>query len=703
MKKLLAAAIAMILIASNASSVGIMPPPKTYIPDNAGKPCVGCKVCVYESGTTTPKASYTDSTGGTANANPVVAGSRGEVSIWYSGTAKLKVMAAAQTSCSTGTALYTQDSVPAVESLTFSNSEWTDTTPTSWVYISGTSFSISGDKRTEFQVGRRLKATSSGIIYGRITDSTYSSPNTTVTVAWDSGSLNSGGITAMQISTATVTNPSLSADMISSGTTSANITFTGTATHSGAVNISGTTTLTGATTLTASGSLDVAGTTTFTGAVIATGATPASWTGTYNFAGTTNHTGQVNFNTGSNTITNTNSLWDSWPRSTTATKTASYAVATSDYGTTLIASAAVPVTFTLPAATAPNGTQIVFKNIATPVATISGTIDGTVNPTLAGPNASTTIFNDGTAWRFRDRNTTLPVSTIATDYTITAGDHGRTLVTSTTPTVVTITLATPAVFTATSHGLVAGNEVAFTTTATLPTGVSSGTSYYVIVGGLTANDFEVATAAGGTAINTASPQSGVHSVDRRLTVTLPATAAVPTGFNVDLKNSSAQRITIAGTVDGIANGTMLQYDGKSLFSDGSNWRHKYLTRNLAMTGEASTTATTLDLGTVTAGDRIAVTWSCKVTQDSANSETDLHILKSSGTATMIFQNGQASIGQSIKTDYSVRGTNAAYITVNGVIQVTGSGTLVIGRNIVSYGTAPTVSAAEGYVYFLNKQ
>lgn len=125
--------------------------------------------------------------------------------------------------------------------------------------------------------------------------------------------------------------------------------------------------------------------------------------------------------------------------------------------------------------------------------------------------------------------------------------------------------------------------------------------------------------------------------------------------------------------------------------------------NMAMTGEASTTGTTLNLGTVTSGDRIDATWFCKVVQNSGNSETDLTIVQSSGTATMIFQNSQSTIGQSIKTDFSVRGTNAAYITVRGIIQVTGSGTLVIGRNIASYGTAPTISGAEGYAFFLKKQ
>lgn len=50
--------------------------------DNNGDPLSGGKVYTYEAGTTTPKATYTDSTGNTANANPVVLDSSGRADIW---------------------------------------------------------------------------------------------------------------------------------------------------------------------------------------------------------------------------------------------------------------------------------------------------------------------------------------------------------------------------------------------------------------------------------------------------------------------------------------------------------------------------------------------------------------------------------------------------------------------------------------------
>lgn len=50
--------------------------------DNNGNLLVGGKVLTYEAGTTTPKATYTDSTGTVANANPVVLDANGRAAIW---------------------------------------------------------------------------------------------------------------------------------------------------------------------------------------------------------------------------------------------------------------------------------------------------------------------------------------------------------------------------------------------------------------------------------------------------------------------------------------------------------------------------------------------------------------------------------------------------------------------------------------------
>jgi hypothetical protein len=74
-----------------------------------------------------------------------------------------------------------------------------------------------------------------------------------------------------------------------------------------------------------------------------------------------------------------------------------------------------------------------------------------------------------------------------------------------------ISNATPAVFTKTSHGLVAGDAIVLSTSGGLPTGLTVGTVYYVISAGLTADAFEVSASVGGAAINTSSAGSGTHS------------------------------------------------------------------------------------------------------------------------------------------------------------------------------------------------
>lgn len=59
--------------------------------DNSGNACSGCKVYIYEPGTTTPKNSYTDSTGTIPNTNPVILDTKGEASIWTTGMFKVNL------------------------------------------------------------------------------------------------------------------------------------------------------------------------------------------------------------------------------------------------------------------------------------------------------------------------------------------------------------------------------------------------------------------------------------------------------------------------------------------------------------------------------------------------------------------------------------------------------------------------------------
>lgn len=74
----------------------------------------------------------------------------------------------------------------------YEDAEWRDFGDTA-TYVSGTSFTVNSDLTDRYVVNRRIRAVGSttGTIYGTITASSYSSPDTTVTVEWDSGSLSS--------------------------------------------------------------------------------------------------------------------------------------------------------------------------------------------------------------------------------------------------------------------------------------------------------------------------------------------------------------------------------------------------------------------------------------------------------------------------------------------------------------------------------
>ena len=98
----------------------------------------------------------------------------------------------------------------------------------------------------------------------------------------------------------------------------------------------------------------------------------------------------------------------------------------------------------------------------------------------------------------------------------------------------TVTVASPGVFTSVAHGLAAGDEISFRTTGSLPTGLAVGTAYYVIAAGLTTDAFQVSTTSGGAAVNTSGSQSGTHNW--RKTV---ATSGVQSGTHAFMSGIAA--------------------------------------------------------------------------------------------------------------------------------------------------------------------
>lgn len=75
----------------------LAPPPVFKAFDNNGIPLVAGKLFTYIAGTTTKQASYTDSTGGTPNTNPVIMNYRGEANVWLDPTKVYKLVLAPST------------------------------------------------------------------------------------------------------------------------------------------------------------------------------------------------------------------------------------------------------------------------------------------------------------------------------------------------------------------------------------------------------------------------------------------------------------------------------------------------------------------------------------------------------------------------------------------------------------------------------
>jgi hypothetical protein len=105
---------------------------------------------------------------------------------------------------------------------------------------------------------------------------------------------------------------------------------------------------------------------------------------------------------------------------------------------------------------------------------------------------------------------------------------------------VTITIAAPAVITWTAHGISnsfggGACPVIFTTTGALPTGITSGTTYYMVPSSITTNTFQIATtvanALAGTSITTTGTQSGTQTGTQGVSLT-SGTPANVTGISL---------------------------------------------------------------------------------------------------------------------------------------------------------------------------
>ena len=78
-------------------------------------------------------------------------------------------------------------------------------------------------------------------------------------------------------------------------------------------------------------------------------------------------------------------------------------------------------------------------------------------------------------------------------------------------TLTSISNASPAVFTMTSHGVRVGQSILLATSGTLPSPLNTSNNYYVIAAGWTTSTFQVSTTPGGAALGTTTNGSGTHT------------------------------------------------------------------------------------------------------------------------------------------------------------------------------------------------
>ena len=108
---------------------------------------------------------------------------------------------------------------------------------------------------------------------------------------------------------------------------------------------------------------------------------------------------------------------------------------------------------------------------------------------------------------------------------------------------VTISIASPGVVTLSAHGLLANDQVVFSTTGALPTGFTAGTVYFVKTV-VSSSTFTLSTSAGGAVINTSGSQSGTQSIVGRVRM-LSASTPWSVAMQINMADNGGTCITFS--------------------------------------------------------------------------------------------------------------------------------------------------------------
>jgi len=184
-----------------------------YSDSATGALAVGYYVQTYLAGSSTLATTYTDAGGGTPNANSATlastvilnaAGLNPAGGFWLTAGVSYKFVIRN----AAGVVVETVNDITGVTGTSTANSQWvaSGVAPT---FVSGTSFTLAGDQTSAFQVGRRLQFTvTAGTVYGTISVSAFAALST-ITVIMDGATVLDGGLSVVNLSILTATNPAL--------------------------------------------------------------------------------------------------------------------------------------------------------------------------------------------------------------------------------------------------------------------------------------------------------------------------------------------------------------------------------------------------------------------------------------------------------------------------------------------------------------
>lgn len=143
---------------------------------------------------------------------------------------------------------------------------------------------------------------------------------------------------------------------------------------------------------------------------------------------------------------------------------------------------------------------------------------------------------------------------------------------------ITVTIATPGVVSWTGHGLTTADPISFTTTGSLPTGITAGTVYYVRV--VDTDTFQLydtaahASAGGATGrVNTSGSQSGTHTASIWGVDVVDTTAKVASAYiatrAINVVRNEGKQITCYAGYRSLPSGTSIKFYQKSNWD--SSW------------------------------------------------------------------------------------------------------------------------------------